>query len=293
MFDLDSGTTPTNPSSPAQEGTPVRDEGGSTPTQDEVMDKTVAALNPNEASVGETVGSFPQQTPVVENGRSHMPYPYPDQNASQLRNTVPVSNYQQVLAQIGDLPPATAKNITNIVEKINESGWLNAIYPEGSSQQSLNVPSGPLENTQPGQFPFHSEQPPPDGANMSASTYGKALPPLPALPRPPEFINPSPGPRFMSGVPEQQPGPPTEPPTGVSSLLSGVIIHDHQHKSAFNSDEPHFDPPAPEYLEERRFHEEEMYRHELYQEEHFGPPGYGPRPRGRLTPPLSTPENEY
>lgn len=287
-FDLDVGTTSTNAASPAQEGTPVRDEGGSTPTQDEVMDKTVAALKPSEASVGETVGSVPQQTPVVENGRSHQPYSYPDQNASQLGNTAPVVNYQQVLAQISELPPGTAKNITNIVEKINESGWFNAIYPEGSSQQSLNVPSGSLESTQPGQFPFQSKQEPQEGADVSTFAYGNSLPPHPGLPMPPDFYNPSAAAsRFGSAVPEQQPGPPAEPASGVSSLLCGVIVHDHQHKSVFHPDEPQFDR-GPEYC-----HENEMYRHELYREDPFGPPGLGPRLRGRLTPPLSPQENEY
>lgn len=292
-FDLDLRTTPTNAASPAQEGTPVRDEGGSTPTQDEVMDKTVVALQPNEASVGEaSIGIVPQQNPVVENGRSHQAFPYPDQNTSQLGSTAPVLDYQKVLAQIGELPPGTAKNISNIVEKMNESGWFNSIFPEGSSEQSLNVPSGPLENTQPGQFPFQAGPEPPEGADVSASVYGNSLPLLPALPRPPDFYNPSAGPRFGSGVPEQQPGPPAEPPTGVSSLLSGVIVHDHQHKSVFDPEEPQFDRD-PEYLDERPYHGDEMYQHELYQEEAFRAPGFGPMQRGRLTPPLSSHGNEY
>lgn len=293
-FDLDFGTTAANVASPAQEGTPVRDEGGGTPTQDEVMDKTVVALKPSEASIGETVINIPQQTPVFENGRSQQNYPYADQNRSQLGSTAPVANYQQVLAQIGELPPSTAKNITNIVEKINESGWFNAIYPEGSSQQSLNVPSGPLESTQPGQFLYQSEQKPPEGADVSTTAYGNSLPPLAGLARPSDYYNPSAAASsFASGVLKQQPEPIAEPASGVSSLLSGVIVHDHQHKSVFHSDGPQFDPCAPEYLDERRYHEDKMYHRELYQEDPYGPPGYGPRPRGRLTPPLSPQENEY
>lgn len=286
-FDLDLAT-PANAASPAQEGTPVRDEGGSTPTQDEVMDKSVAAVNLNEPSIGETVRNILQKTPVVENGRPYQPRPYAGQNASQFESTAPVANYQHVLAQIGDLPPGTAKNITNIVEKINESGWFNAIYPEGSSQQSLNVPSGPLESTRPGQY--QPEQQPPEGANVSTAAYGTALPPHPGLPLPPGYYNPSAAVSSLaSGVPEQQPEPSAEPGSGVSSLLSGVIVHDHQHKSAFQSDERRFEPHGPEYLDERHYHEDEMY----YREHDREGPGYGPRLRGRLTPPLSPQDNEY
>uniref|UniRef100_A0A8C6WGB2 Uncharacterized protein n=1 Tax=Neogobius melanostomus TaxID=47308 RepID=A0A8C6WGB2_9GOBI len=285
-FDLDLAT-PANAASPAQEGTPVRDEGGSTPTQDEVMDKTVVALKPNETSIEETVRSILQKTPLAENGRPYQPYPYAEQNASQSESTAPVANYQQVLAQIGDLPPGTAKNITNIVEKINESGWFNAIYPEGSSQQSVNVPSGPFESSQPGRY--QSEQRPPEGAGMSNAEYGNPLPPHPGFPLRPDYYNPSAS-CLASGVPEFQPKPLEEPGSGVSSLLSGVIVHDHQHKSVYQSDEPR----APEYFDERRYHEDEMYRHEPYREEPYGgPPGYGPRLRGRLTPPLSPEDNEY
>ncbi|XP_020788216.2 regulation of nuclear pre-mRNA domain-containing protein 2a [Boleophthalmus pectinirostris] len=285
-FDLGFGSTPTNAASPVQEGTPVRDEGGSTPTQDEVMDKTMVALNPNPVSIGETSSILPQQTPVVPNGQSYQPYPYAD-NATQSASTAPAANYQQILAQIGDVAPSAASNITNIVEKINESGWFNAIYPEGSSQQSLNVPPGPLETTQPGQFAYQSVQEPIDGADVSTGVY---LPPIPGPPAPPNYYNPT---GLATGVPEQHPGPMEEPASGVSSLLSGVIVHDHQHKSSFHPDDPISDPHAPEYLDERRYHEDEMYRRERFQEEPYGPPGepyFGPR---RLTPPLSPPEDEY
>lgn len=294
-FDLDFASTPVNAASPAQEGTPVRDEGGSTPTQDEVMDKTVVALNPNVASVGETVGNVPQHTPAVPNGQSYQPNPYSDQNTSQLGSAAPLANYQQVLAQIGDLPPGTAKNITNIVEKINKSGWFNAIYPEGSSQQSLNVPSGPLESTQPGLFPYQSEQEPPEGADVTTGAYGNPLPPIPSMPPPHDYYNlPSaaPAPSVAGFVPEQ-PGPIAEPPPSVGHLRSGIIVHDHHHKSSFQPDEPQFEPRAPEYIEERRYPEENVYHRELYQEEPYGPPGFGPRMRGRLTPPQSPQDNEY
>ncbi|XP_033831198.1 regulation of nuclear pre-mRNA domain-containing protein 2a [Periophthalmus magnuspinnatus] len=275
-FDLGLESTPTNAASPAQEGTPVRDEGGSTPTQDEVMDKTMVGLNPNPVSTGETSSILPQQPSVVPNGQSYQPYPYAD-NTTQSASTAPLANYQQILAQIGDVPPSATTNITNIVEKINESGWFDAIYPEGSSQQSLNVPSGSLESTQPGQFPYHSVQEPPDGTPI-------------------DYYNPPGTSGLATGVLEQHPAPIEEAASGVSSLLSGVIVHDHQHKSAFHADNPLCDPLPPEYLDERRYHEDEMYHRERFQEDPYGLPGepyFGPRVRGRLSPPLSASEDEY
>ncbi|KAK7898856.1 hypothetical protein WMY93_019709 [Mugilogobius chulae] len=234
------------------------------------MDKTMVALNPNPASVGETSSVLPQQTPVVSNGQSFRQYPYAD-STSQSANAAPVANYQQLLAQIGDVAPGAATNITNIVEKINERGWFNAIYPEGSSQQSLNVPPGPLDSTQPGQFPYPSLQKPTDGADESTSAY---LPPQTGLPALPDYFNPPGAPPGLGGVREQQPAPWKTP---------------HQDDSLRN---------PPEYLDERRYHEDEMYRRDPFQDEPYGPPPggepyFGPRMRGRVTPPLSPPGDEY
>lgn len=270
-FEFDSGATPTNAASPAQEGTPVRDEGGGTPTQDEVMDKTVAAFQPGDPSAGETALNLLQQTAVVENGRPHQLRSYAVPNTSPLGSTAPAANYQQVLAQIGDLPPGTAENITNIVGKINESGWFNAIYPEGSSQQRLNVPLGPGQ--------YHSEQQTPEGADLQSNAYGNTLPPLPGLPLRPDYYNPSAAASsFDSVVPALQTEP-VEQLSGVPSLAGRVIVHDHQHKSVFQSSDSH--------LDETRLHRD------LYQTDAYGPSGYGPRSRGRPPAPVSNEGSEY
>ncbi|CAL9691676.1 unnamed protein product [Knipowitschia caucasica] len=284
-FDLGFESTPTNAASPAQEGTPVRDEGGSTPTQDEAMDKTTVALNPNPVSVGEASGILPPQTPVVTNGQPYQPYPFPD-TVSQPASAAPVADYAQLLAQIsGDVAPGVATNITNIVEKINESGWFNTVYPEGSSQQSLNVPLGPLESSQPGHFPYQSTQEPAGGADMSANVHLR----VPSLPPPHDYYTSAgAGPGL-----DMQPPPGPELPSGVSSLLSRVIVHDHQHKSVFHQDDPLRDPAPQEYLDDRHYNEDDMYQREYYQSDAqmppVGEPYFGPRMRGRFPPP----ENEY
>lgn len=271
----------------AHEGTPVRDEGGSTPTQDEMMDTAVGA-------VGETVSNQQQpaqsQPDVVPNGQSYQTYTYGEQNVPLSANKVPVAHYQQVLAQIGgDVPTGSATNTTNIVEGINERGWFGAVYPEGSSRQitGFNVPPGPLENTQPGQYPYRT----PHEHQVGATGFG--LPPLPKLPPPPDFYNQS---STAANIALERPR--EEPASGVSSVISGVIVHDHQHKSIFHSEDPVFDPHHPEYLhpDNRHYHEDEMHRHDFYQEDPYAPQGdpyYGPRLRGRLTPPLSPTEDEY
>lgn len=276
--------SPVAASTDAHEGTPVRDEGGSTPTQDEMMDKAAGVVGGTVSNPQQPAQSQPA---VVPNGQLYKTYTYGEQSMPLSANTAPVAHYQQVSAQIGgDVPTGSATNTTNIVEGLNERGWFEAVYPEGSSQQStgFNVPPGPLENTRPGQYQYQMAQEPQEGAT------GFGLPPLPNLPPLPDFYNPSTS-TAANVVPEQ---PTEEPASGVSSVISGVIVHDHQHKSIFHSDDPHH----PEYLhpDNRRYHEDEMHRHDYYQEDPYAPPGdpyYGPRLRGRLTPPLLPPEDEY
>lgn len=310
-FDLGFSAKPASNLSPvpgvdAQEGTPVRDEGGSTPTQDEIMDKpVVVAFNAstNQPSVGETLNTAPvayhnnpqqaqSQSAVVPNGQGYQPYTYSE------HGTAPVSYFQQVLAQPGgDITQGIA---TNTVEGLSKRDWFGGVYAEGSSQQStgFSIPSGAVENKQLGQYSYQTEQEPSGGAPVSSTVFGSTLPPLPKLPPPPNFYDPSSLASVSPAVVPEQGVPNKEPPSGVSSFISGMIVHDHQHKSVFHTDEPLYDTIHSEYLhpDERRHHGDEMYHHDYYQEDLYPPPGdsyYGPRVTERHTPPLSPSEDEY
>ncbi|XP_030003887.1 regulation of nuclear pre-mRNA domain-containing protein 2a [Sphaeramia orbicularis] len=355
-FDLGLSVTPGNNLSPAagmdpQDGTPVRDEGGSTPTQDEIMDKPglgAFTANTTQPSAGETVTTAPltyqnnnpqqqthAQTGVVQNGQAYKPYMYSEQKISQQQTPAPVAHYQRVSAPTGAAVPgerapgiASTTNTVEGFQGVGDRGWYGDTYPEGSSQQprgfNMPVPAGAGENKLPGHYPYQADQAPqpPEGANTSPGFFLKTMPPLPKLPPPPPPVpfDAPPSAAIPAVVPPEQQPMNTGDTTGprVNSVISGMVVHDHQHKSVFQPDEPLYNnerpPHPPEYLhseglqyqEDVEPYHDEIHHHDarFYKEDSYhhpadpfyrpgSPPHPFPRVRGRLTPPVSPSEEGY
>lgn len=331
-----------------QDGTPVRDEGGGTPTQDEIKPVVVPfTSNTNQLSVGETAKTAqqsstqqnpsqpPQQTllrpGVAQNGQLYQSHPYGIQEMSD-GISAPVAHYQQISPQIGG--PVPGERAPGIA--MSERSWYNDTYPEGNSQHPrgyVTVPGGAGENLASGLYPCQTEQTqePQDLASQQVTTtsstfFRSNLPPVPHLPPPPHVFEAPPA--ATSGImipPEQQPIPcaNTAEMTGArgDSVISGMVVHDHQHKSMFHPDESlyEFDRPCPRppedlhphpedlrYQEEREHYHDELRRHDalFFQDDPYhhpderyrragSPPHHYPRGRGHLTPPLSPSEDPY
>ncbi|XP_071355956.1 regulation of nuclear pre-mRNA domain-containing protein 2a [Trachinotus anak] len=347
-FDLGFSTNPVGgenvgpvTSTDNQDGTPVRDEGGGTPTQDEIMDKPVVVpftSNTNRSSIGETAPTAyknstqknltsSQQQPhlqpgVAQNGQVYQPQ-------SEHLITAPVAHYQQMSAQTGgpmagERAPGSASGTQTLegFQGVNERGWYSDTYPEGSSQQprGYNVPG---ENKTPGLYPYQAEQAQQDlaaqqGAAASPGFFRSNLPPVPKLPPPPHaFDAPPPVNNSTMIPPDQQAMNHTGELTGarVNSAISGMVVHDHQHKSMFHSDDPIYELERPHprhpgdlhpHPDDLRYQEDlERYQRDarLFQDDtyhHPDDPYYRPGspphqyPRGRvITPPLSPSEDPY
>uniref|UniRef100_A0A3Q3KX19 Regulation of nuclear pre-mRNA domain-containing protein 2 n=1 Tax=Mastacembelus armatus TaxID=205130 RepID=A0A3Q3KX19_9TELE len=348
-----------------QDGTPVRDEGGSTPTQDEIMDKPVGlplTSNTNQSSFGETVKtaliahqnstqqnpSDPQQQAhlqpgAAQNGQVFQPLPYGTQDMSEHGITAPVAYYQQVPVQTGGPMPgerpsgsASSTQAAEGFQGMSERGWYSNAYPEGSSQQprgfSVTAPGAAGEIKTTGLYPYETEQTqePQELASQQLATtspgfFRSALPPVPTLPPPPRGFD---APPSTSGtiIPQtQQPIPHAKTVVGietrVDSVISGMVVHDHQHKSMFHAGDPLYEhnQPHPFHPDDLHPHPQDLhYRDNLKQypdefhhrdspffhddpyhhpEEPYYRPGNPrhsyPRGRGRLTPPLSPSEDPY
>ncbi|CAG5886425.1 unnamed protein product [Menidia menidia] len=126
-------------------------------------------------------------------------------------------------------------------------------------------------------------------------------------------------PTFFGNALPPPPGPGADTAGGVGprqdSVISGMVVHDHQHKSLLPPDDPpyprrpDFLPPPPEemhYQEDFEPYHEDLRHHEghFFHEEPFYPPNDAyyragspphpyPRGRGRLTPPHSPSNNPY
>lgn len=208
-----------------QDGTPVRDEGGGTPTQDEIMDKPVVVpftSNINQPSVGETAKSArmafennSHQKPInpqhqshlqpgkTQNGQVYQPYPYGKQEISKHGITPPVANYQQISVQTGvglsgERAPGTASSIQTAegFQGANERNWYGGGYPEGAPQQSsgYNVrgSGGIRENKTLEPYAYQAEQTlkpkefiSQQGPTAASAFFRGTLPPVPKLPPPP------------------------------------------------------------------------------------------------------------
>ncbi|XP_076611302.1 regulation of nuclear pre-mRNA domain-containing protein 2a [Chaetodon auriga] len=280
----------------------------------------------------------------AQNGQVYQPYPYGQHKMPQHGITAPVAHYQQISAQTGGPMPgerapgsASSTQMVEGFQGVSERGWYGDIYPEGNSQQpsgyNVTVPGGVGDNTTSVLYPYQAEQTQQSqemasqqGVATSPGYLRSALPPVPKLPPPPRGFD---GPPPMTGgvmIPQEHQLPPhadTREVVGarVDSVISGMVVHDHQHKSVFHPDDPLYDvdgphPPHPDNLRphpnDLRYQEDpERYRGELrhrdapffqndayhHQDESYyrpgSPPHQYPRIRGRLTPPLSPPEDPY
>ncbi|XP_075995230.1 regulation of nuclear pre-mRNA domain-containing protein 2a isoform X2 [Genypterus blacodes] len=334
-----------------QDGTPVRDEGGGTPTQDEIMDKPmVVPFTPNTHQSVETVRTGPiayQNNPqqqgyiqpdVAQNGQAFQPYSYGKQEMSEHGTATPVAQYQQVSGQRGGLmsgeaAPGSGSSIktTEGFRGVNEGGWYGDSYPEGNIQHArgynVDMPGGAGENRIPGFHPYQSEQSQEHQkmssqpmATTSSEFFRSMLPPMPTLPPPPNSCEGHPSNSSNTMIPPKQhpvPSVGTEDVAGgrVNSIISGMVIHDHQHKPMFdplcNREGPRHHPGdihshpnelryhEGQYRDDSRpadppfFHEDPYHRPEDPYHRPGSPPHHYPRVRGRLTPPMSPSENVY
>ncbi|XP_029023907.1 regulation of nuclear pre-mRNA domain-containing protein 2a [Betta splendens] len=337
-----------------QDGTPVRDEGGGTPTQDEIMDKP--ALVPltsstKQLSLGESgqTASFTQQSStlqnpsnppqqahlqpgVAQNGQVYQSHPYGIQEMPEHGITAPVAHYRQISSQMGG--PVPGERAPG--GAMSERGWYSDIYPESSSQQppgyAVTAPGGAGKNAAVGPYPYQTEQTQESQGLSSqqvtapsSAFFRNNLPPVPNLPPPPRGFEAPPVSSSTMMPPEQPPMPCANAAeaTGsrVDSVISGMVVHDHQHKSVFHQDDELFQfertrprhpeslHPHPEdfsYLQEREQYHNELHHHEapFFQDNPYhhpdelyhrpgSPPHLYPRGRGRLTPPLSPSEDPY
>ncbi|XP_036948950.1 regulation of nuclear pre-mRNA domain-containing protein 2a isoform X2 [Acanthopagrus latus] len=341
-------------------GTPTQDEIMDKPAVASLISNT------NQSSIGETFETAPVayqknsqqnsnnsqqqahlQPDVAQNGQVYQPYPYGKQETSEHGITAPVAHYQQISAETGGpVPGERAPGIANSTQTAEgfrrgrEGGWYGDVYPEGNSQQpggfNVMVPGGAGENKTSGLYPYQVMQPHELGSQQGASAppdyFRNNLPPIPKFPPPPHtFKVPPPVPSGAMIPQGQQPMPRTNTGeahgSGVSSVISGMVVHDHQHKSMFHSDDPPYDRPRPPHPEDFRpprpedlrhhpenlhYQEEPEFYHDnhrrpdapFFQEEPYhhteepyyrpgSPPQHYPRVRARLTPPLSPSEDPY
>lgn len=283
------------------------------------------------------------QPDVAQNGQAFQPYSYGKQEMSEHGTATPVAQFHQISGQRGGLMPgetapgsASSIKTSEGLRGVSEGGWYGDSYPEGNIQHargySVDMPGGAGENRIPGFPPYQSEQTQERQemssqpvATTSSDFFRSILPPVPKLPPPPDSCEGHPSNSGNAMIPPKQhpvPTANTEEVAGgrVSSIISGMVIHDHQHKPMFHPDDPLCNREGP------RSHPEDLHPHpnELrYQEdmEHYrddphardplffhedpyhhpedpyyrpgSPPHLYPRVRGRLTPPMSPSEDVY
>nr|XP_020441679.1 regulation of nuclear pre-mRNA domain-containing protein 2-like [Monopterus albus] len=344
-----------------QDGTPVRDEGGGTPTQDEIMDKPVGfpfVSNTNQSSfktapfahqnIPQQISNFLQQRahlqpPVAQNGQVQHLHPYDKQEGSQHRISEPVAYYQQISAHAGgpvpgERAPGSSSSAQTVegFQGICERGWYSDTYPEGNSQQpggySVTAPGGAGENKMSGLYPCQAERAQElqelasqQIATTSPGFFTSNLPPVPNLPPPPRVYDTPPSATISTMIAQdQQPIPCTKTDVigaTANSVISGMVVHDHQHKSLFHAEELPFELDRPHlhhqedlhphpqdlrYQEELEQYHDELRRHDVlfFQDDPYhhpddpyirpgSPRHYYPRGQGRLTPPISPSEDPY
>ncbi|XP_034016100.1 regulation of nuclear pre-mRNA domain-containing protein 2a [Thalassophryne amazonica] len=262
-----------------QDGTPVRDEGGGTPTQDEVMDKPVGVSfvsNKNQSTIAyennqqistNTHQQAHLQPQMYQNGQVCQPHPHGDMLEHRIAK--PVLHYQQTAPVQGSEPAESTRDISsskNPVEGfqgMSQSGWYGPTCPDGASQpSSYNAAMlreiGECKMME--QFPYQSEQTersqeqsPHIGSNPSSNFFRNTLPPVPKLPPPPVgFSAPSVVTSSATLPPNQQPVP-TSDRKGVGgaagdSQIGGMMIQDHQHKPGFPPEGSVYNHDRPENL---------------------------------------------
>ncbi|MEQ2180608.1 hypothetical protein GOODEAATRI_002965, partial [Goodea atripinnis] len=318
-----------------QEGTPVRDEGGGTPTQDEIMDKAAAVpfgSSNNQSSVNEAAKTAPvafennkQKNPnnpqhpalllqgFAQNGQIFQPFPFGKPEMLESGIPAPASHYQHVAMHpggpaFGEGVPGSASSSQTVegFQRANEQSWFGDAHPEGSSQQpsgyNMLVP-GVRENKATGLFPYQTEQTrehhefvSQQGPSAASNFFRCSLPPVPKVPPPPPSFDPpvtSPAGGLMN-PPQQEAVHNTAAGGGVGgrgdSLISSMVVHDHQHTSSLHPDDLFHDPHRPQQHQEFHPHPDDMHRVVLLTLilEAEGTSLPRSRPQGTLTLPMSS-----
>ncbi|XP_067353907.1 regulation of nuclear pre-mRNA domain-containing protein 2a isoform X2 [Channa argus] len=338
-------------------GTPTQDEIMDKPVvvplnsntnQRSIVETVHTAAIAHQGSTQQKANNPPQQAHlqagVAQNGQAYQPHPYRKQEMSEHGITPPVAHYQQISAQKGGPVPGERApgnaSVTLTFEgfpAMSERHWYNDTYPKGSSQQprgyNMTAAGGAGDNQTSGLYQYQTEQTQ-ESQHLasqqvlaSSSDFFKTnLPPVPNVPPPPRGFEASPAATgSMMIPPEQQPIPCANAGemsgSRVDSVISGMVVHDHQHKSMFHVEDPLYeiDQPRPHHFEDLHPHPEDLHYqedHEHYHDElphrdalffpddpYYHPddqyyrPGspqhQNPRGRGRLTPPLSPSEDHY
>ncbi|XP_056154292.1 regulation of nuclear pre-mRNA domain-containing protein 2a [Lampris incognitus] len=300
----------------AQDSTPVRDEGGGTPTQDEIMDKPVVDVftskAPNTAGYQNSTWkdhTNPQQQAMPQNGQGNQPYSYGGKEGAKHEIMPPVAHYQPIPSQAAG-PVPTERSLGNVssnetaedFQGVRVRGWYGSTYPEGETLHprghSVTAQRGGTENQTLGLYPYQTDKAqetrgevPHQGVTPSPGFFKSTLPPVPQLPPPPVGFELPPGMVSSEVVPSgQKPMPNPETEVGakprVDSIIGGMVVHDHQHKSVFHHDDPlyhhndlHGHPddlhPHPDELnphpEERRYHDDLRRYHDDLSHYHEDP----------------------
>lgn len=318
-----------------QEGTPVRDEGGGTPTQDEIMDTPVTAgfaSSTNQTADFGKASIAAQQNPSrphlqsagTQNGQVYQQYQYGDQKRAEHGVTASVAHFQQIPAPTvgqvsGERAPGGASS-THTAEGFQmggERGWYGEGYPEGGPHlpRGYNV-AAPVVNQSSGVYSYQTgqNQKPPgfqEGPESSSNFYPNILPPVPKLPPHPQSFDLPPAMTNSSGIPHEQQTMPHQDTGNVmgpktDSVISGMVVHDHQHKSMFHPDDPPYDRERPRPHPDDQFYSDNPHQHDapFFQEDPYhhhqedpyyrpASPHHYPRVRGRLTPPVSPSDPYY
>ncbi|XP_007561536.1 regulation of nuclear pre-mRNA domain-containing protein 2a [Poecilia formosa] len=315
-----------------QEGTPVRDEGGGTPTQDEIMDKPVAVPFPsgkNMSSVDKAANALPvafenknlnnprhvahPRPGLAQNGQVFQPFPFGNQEMVESGIPAPAAHYQHVAMHPGGPGAAGGAGGSQTIEgfqRANEQSWFGDPHPDGSSRQpgGYNMLAPGLRDNTTGLYPYQQEQTPEQLPPVAPAFFRATLPPVPKVPPPP------PPPTFKPLLTHPVGGlmkpPQQEPAPNIGSRgdsFSNMVVHDHQHTSMHHPDDLFHDPHRPQqpHQEEMHYHDDE---HFLHDDPYYPPddayfrPGSPPRPRpphpyprggGHLSPPLSPPRDPY
>ncbi|XP_041665257.1 regulation of nuclear pre-mRNA domain-containing protein 2a [Cheilinus undulatus] len=259
----------------------------------------------------------------AQNGQVYQPYLYGKQEMPEHGISAPVGHYQQISAQTGgpvpgDRAPGSASS-TQTAEGFqtgSERSWYGDVYPEGNSKQpgGYDVPV-PGENQTSGLYPYQTgeNQKPPEfqqGSATSSGFFTTPLPPVPKLPPHPRGFDLHPPATNSSVIPQERqpvlrPDPAAEGhrPRG-DSIIGGMVVHDHQHKSLFQPNDGLYDRdrPHPPHTDELHYRNDPQHHGPNFFQDHHqedpyyrpgSPPHHYPRIRGRLTPPLSPAEDPY
>ncbi|XP_077446895.1 regulation of nuclear pre-mRNA domain-containing protein 2a [Stigmatopora argus] len=256
-----------------QDGTPVRDEGGGTPTQDEVMDIPVGLPNSSStkaervlpAPFGFQESTTQKQEPinlqdhlqpdVAQNGQLYQAYPFSE---TKISDSVP--QYQDISIQGGGPP---TQGITGSTRGMGNPGWYGETYPDRGFQQPVGYNETMPANNQTKIFEYQAEKAgQPQSFQQSSDFFSNLLPPVPKLPPPPSLLP-------QISLPEEEAD--TAEPC-QSRGIPRMVVHEHGHKSTFRPDDSMYDEPDDELSTPEDIHYQEDNEH------------YHPGPRFKTTP---------